>query len=192
MTSPDRAPDTTMSDAGSADRYEAAKAAFSGIAMPVVVLAAEHGGERSCATGTVMYVSLAPPEVAVAMHPGSRTTGLIRAARELSISILGADQAEVAVRAGRSGGGSDKFATAGIEVVEPPTGFTAPGVSGSIEVLWGRVTAELETGDHVVIMARVDHHMSLDPSRQPLLRLGRRYVATGEPVTEAGTDRYPL
>jgi flavin reductase (DIM6/NTAB) family NADH-FMN oxidoreductase RutF len=194
MTSPDAVPGVPGSsepDAG-ASRYEAARAAFSGVAMPVVILGAAHAGERSCATGTVMYVSLAPPEVAVAMHPGSRTTGLIRAAGELSISILGADQAELAVRAGRSSGGPDKFVAAGIEVLEPPPGFAAPGVIGSIDVLWCRVTAELETGDHIVIIARVDQHLSLDPSRRPLLRLGRRYVATGDPVIEADTDKYPV
>lgn len=139
-----------------------------------------------------MYVSLAAPAIAVALHPGSRTTALLRAAGEFSVSILGTDQLDVAIRAGRSATGPDKLVATGIAALEPPAGFAAPAIAGSIDVLWCRVTEELETGDHMVVIATVEHHVSLDRSRTPLLRLARRYVAAGPPLVDAATDNYPL
>ena len=174
------------------DRYAPATAALSSIAMPVVVVGAAEGGERSCATGTVMYTSLVPPEVAIALHPGSRTCGLVRAAGEFSISILGEDQRDVADRAGRSAPGPDKLAATGIEPVEAPSGFAAPGVAGSIAVLWCRVTREVETGDHVLVIGRVEEHRSLGSTAVPLLRTARRYAALGGWRSDATDDRYPL
>ena len=109
------------------DRYAAAKLILSRIAHPVAIIGAAHGGERSCATGTVMYVSHVPPMVAIAEHPGSRTTRLIQASREFSVSLLHDSQQELAVAAGKSGEGPDKFAALKIPVVEQ-SGFASPGL----------------------------------------------------------------
>ena len=53
-----------------------------------MIIGAAHGGERSCATGTTMYVSHAPPMLAIAVHPGSRTTRFIPGSGEFSVSLL--------------------------------------------------------------------------------------------------------
>jgi flavin reductase (DIM6/NTAB) family NADH-FMN oxidoreductase RutF len=173
-------------------RFGPATAALSPIAMPVVVVAAAKGPVRSCATATVMYTSLVPPEVAVALHPGSRTSGLIRETGELSVSILSADQLEIAARAGRSAAGEDKLAATGIPAAEAPAGFGAPGVAGSIAILWCRVIQEIETGDHVLIVARVDAHATHGPPGSQLLRAERRYVALGEWLSDESPEKYPL
>lgn len=171
--------------------YGPATAALSPIAMPVVVVGAADGQKRSCATATVMYTSLVPPQVAIALHPGSKTLAILRATGEFSVSILGTDQVEVAAQAGRSAPGRDKFAATGIPALAPPAGFGAPGVAGSVAVLWCRVTREVETGDHVLVIASVDAHASPGSSAGPLLRTSRRYASLGGWLSDA-EEKYPL
>lgn len=179
--------------------------ALSRIAMPVVVVAAAHDGARSCATATVMYVSLSPVMVAVAMHAGSRTTALVQASGELSVSILASDQLETAVAAGRGATGPDKLAELGLEVVPPPAGFAAPGLAGALSILWCRVNELRPTGDHLVVLATVEaaepalgrtgpRTGSAPPGADatPLIRYERRYAALGAPILDDATDRYPV
>ncbi|MGH2490775.1 MAG: flavin reductase, partial [Candidatus Limnocylindria bacterium] len=71
-----------------ADPYAVARLVLSRIAHPVAIIGAAHGGERSCGTGTLMYVSLSPAMVAIAEHHGSRTARLIRESGQFSVSLL--------------------------------------------------------------------------------------------------------
>jgi flavin reductase (DIM6/NTAB) family NADH-FMN oxidoreductase RutF len=160
--------------------------------MPVAVIGAGDGIDRSCATGTLMYVSLVPPQVAIALHPGSRTCALIRATGEFSASILSTDQLGVAMKAGRSGRGQDKFTANGIPMLDPPVDFASPGVAESIAVLWCRVAREVETGDHVLVIGTVVHHVTLDETGRQLLRVARRYAALGASLSEEAPEGYPL
>lgn len=171
-----------------ADRFRLATAAFSEIAMPVAVIGAAHGPNRSCATGTLMYVSLVPPQVAIALHHASRTFALIREAGEFSASLLSSSQVEVARAAGRPGLGPDKFAAAGIPVLDAPSGFTAPAVDGSVAVIWCRVERQIETGDHVLIVGSVGHHVTLDAAGPQLLRVSRRYATLGPELGDEERD----
>src|SRR5207245_4432047 len=136
------------------DRYAAAKTVLSRIAHPVAIIGAANGAERSCSTGTVMYVSHSPAMVAIAQHPGSRTTRLIQASREFSVSLLHDAQQELAMAAGRSADGADKFAALKIPAREQPD-FKAPAVDGSIAMLWCRVLAERPNGGHIIVMGGV-------------------------------------
>lgn len=156
--------------------------------MPVAVIGAADGIDRSCATGTLMYVSLVPPQVAITLHPGSRTFALIRATGEFSASLLSTHQLDVATEAGRPGRGRDKFAATGIPVLDAPAGFAAPGVAGSIAVLWCHVKAQVETGDHVLMVGVVAHHVTLDETGLQLLRVARRYAALGPWLSDQASD----
>ncbi len=171
--------------------YAAVTAALSSLAMPVVVIGAGHGPVRSCATGTAMYVSFVPPQVAVALHPGSTTCALVLASGEFSVSFLSTGQLDVAIRAGRSGPAGDKFNANDIPVAEPPDAFAAPAVGGSISAIWCRVAAEIPTGDHVLIVGTVGAHRPIEPGT-PLLRTERRYIAGGEALTDPAPEGYPL
>src|SRR5437868_11464842 len=104
------------------DRYAVARAALSRIPHGVAIIGAADGPERSCATGTAMYVSFEPPMVAIAEHPGSRTCALIRTSGSFSVSFLHASQQDIAERAGRSAAGPDKFATLDVPPLEAPDG----------------------------------------------------------------------
>ena len=83
------------------DRYALARLLLSRIAHPVAIIGATHGGERSCATGTTMYVSFSPPMLAIAAFSGSRTTRLIQESGEFSVSLLHESQQPLASAAGK-------------------------------------------------------------------------------------------
>lgn len=173
------------------DRYEVARRVLSRIAHPVAIVGAARGDERSCGTGTTMYVSLAPAMIAVAQYTGSRTTRLIRESGELSVSLLHDAQQDLATAAGRSAEGPDKFATLGIATVDPPAGFHAPGVADSIAVLWCRVADTVATGDHLLFVAGVVAHQVSDRRSDPLLRYARRYARIGPSTSDESPEGYP-
>lgn len=175
------------------DPFALAKAALSQLPHPVCVIGAAAASERSCATGTAMYVSLSPAQVAVALHPGSATAKLIQRSGEFSVSILTREQQTFAAAAGRSGpAGQDKLRALGIPEAPPPPGVAGvPGVSGSIAVLWCRVVHRLPTGDHTLIVGDVIAHQ-VDPSKvDALLRFRRRYWDIGRATSDESPEGYP-
>ena len=173
------------------DRYALAKAALSQIPHPVAIIGAAHEGERSCATGTTMYVSLAPALVAIAEHPGSRTARLIAASGEFSVSLLHSSQQELATAAGRSAPGPDKFAALRIPVLEPPAGCAAPAVADSIAVLWCKVRSSQTTGDHTLLVGEVVAHAGDPEKMDALLRFRRRYWDIGHWTSDESPEGYP-
>ncbi|MBA3475871.1 MAG: flavin reductase [Actinobacteria bacterium] len=174
-----------------ADRYAVAKAALSQIPHAVAIIGAADGTERSCATGTCMYVSLRPPQVAIAEHPGSRTAKLVQASREFSVSLLHSSQQDVAMAAGRSAPGPDKFASLRITAQDAPDGLTAPAVAGSIAILWCRVVDERVTGDHILFVGEVAAHRVDLAKGDALLRYRRRYTHVGHWTSDVAPEGYP-
>src|SRR5258706_2405387 len=98
------------------DIYAIAMLVLSRIAHPVCITAAAHGGERSCGTSTLMYVSHSPAMIAIAEHPGARTSRLIPDSREFSVSLLHDSHKALAPAAGKSAPGPDRFTTLPIPV----------------------------------------------------------------------------
>jgi flavin reductase (DIM6/NTAB) family NADH-FMN oxidoreductase RutF len=178
--------------ANEGDRYEIARAALSRIPHGVAIIGAADGAERSCATGTAMYVSFSPPMIAIAEHPGSRTCKLIQRSGAFSVSFLHASQQDIAERAGHSAEGPDKFAALKIKPVEaPPDAGGAPGVAGSIAVLWCVVREMRETGDHLLFTADLVAH-EVDPAKiDALLRFRRRYAHIGHETSVEAPEGYP-
>lgn len=174
------------------DRNAVAREALSRIPHGVAIIGAADGPERSCATGTAMYVSFVPPMVAIAEHPGSRTCKLIQKAGAFSVSVLHASQQDIAERAGSSADGPDKFAALKIRPLEAPPGAGgAPGVAGSIAVLWCAVRDSRESGDHVLFTGEVVAH-EVDPAKiDALLRFRRRYAHIGHETSVEAPEGYP-
>jgi flavin reductase (DIM6/NTAB) family NADH-FMN oxidoreductase RutF len=173
------------------DRYRVAREALAEIPLAVVLVGAADGEVRSCATATAMYVSFSPPRMAIALHPGSRTCAAVEASGEFSISVLHADQVEIATLAGKSVQGSDKWAALGLPVEPPPEGSTAPGLAGASAVIWCRVVERLAIGDHTLFVGDVDAYRSEEGSVVPLVRYRRRYAALGEALSEPAPEGYP-
>ena len=173
------------------ERYEVARRVLSRIAHPVTIVAAANDTERACATGTVMYVSLAPAMVAIAEHVGSKTSRVIRETGEFSVSLLHDAQQDIASAAGHSAPGNDKFAALKIPTIEPPAGFRAPGVAGSLAVLWCTIVNTVETGDHILVVGDVREFHIEDRRWDPLLRYARRYFRIGHSTSEESPEGYP-
>jgi len=170
---------------------EAAGEALKQLPLAVVVVAAADDGERSCSTATASYVSLEPPLLVVPLAAGSRTGALARSSGEFSVSVLTADQAELAVRAAAPSSG-DKFADQGIAVLEPPAGSAAPGVAGSLATFWCELEAASEAGRAVLAVGRVRNAVFAVDGPGPLLRYERRYRALGEQIDVEVEAAYPL
>jgi flavin reductase (DIM6/NTAB) family NADH-FMN oxidoreductase RutF len=172
------------------DRYAVARTVLAELPCPVVVIAAAADGERSCATGTAMYVSFVPPALVIAVHPGSRTCRLIEASGEFSVSLLAEDQVQAAEVAGRSSATADKLATLGLGVVESPASV-APGAADAPMTVWCTVTHRHVAGDHVLFVGTIiDHRRDVEPAA-PLLRHRRRYVRRGDWLTDDVPGGYP-
>jgi flavin reductase (DIM6/NTAB) family NADH-FMN oxidoreductase RutF len=175
------------------DRYAAARQALSGIPLAVVIVGAGRGTDRSCATGTAMYVSFSPAQLAIALHPGSRTCALVESHARFSISVLADDQVDLAVRAGHSGGDRDKFAALDIPVVDGPDG--TPAVAGAPARLWCRVVGQHPVGDHLLFIGEVEAYDRSgldDPAGRPaLVRHRRRYASIGEWLSDEAPEGYP-
>ncbi|HKW78535.1 MAG TPA: flavin reductase family protein [Candidatus Limnocylindria bacterium] len=175
----------------SSDRYAVARTVLSRIAHAVAIVGAAKGDERGCGTGTAMYVSLDPAMIAIAEHTGSRTTRLIQETGEFSVSLLHDSQQDLAVAAGRSAAGPDKFATLKIRTVEAPAGLHAPGVAGAVAILWCKVVNTVETGDHLLFVGEIVQHQVDERRWDPLLRYGRRYFRLGHWTSDESPEGYP-
>jgi flavin reductase (DIM6/NTAB) family NADH-FMN oxidoreductase RutF len=162
------------------------------LAMPVVVVSAQQGDEVSCATSTAMYVGLDPVLLVVSLRPESRTCRLALGSGEVSLSLLGADQADIADRAARRSSSPDKLADLDIPRQPPPDGHQAPGVEGAQAVVWGTVVDSRPVGDQVEILVQAaDFRLGADGG-SPLLRQQRQYFRLGEPAAPATAGGYPL
>ena len=170
------------------DRFAVAREALSRIPLAVTIIGAADGSERACGTGTAMYVSLDPPMLAIAWHPGSRTCRLIQKSGAFSVSMLHASQQDIAERAGRPADGLDKFAALKVPPLEAPPGAGgAPGVAGSIAVLWCKVRDSRVSGDHILFTGEVVAHQ-VDPAKiDALLRFRRRYARIGHDTSPEAT-----
>jgi flavin reductase (DIM6/NTAB) family NADH-FMN oxidoreductase RutF len=159
--------------------------ALASLPLPVAVVAAASNGARSCSTGTLTYVSYAPPLVATPLAKPSRTLALLQERSAFSISLLADDQAELAVCAAQPSDG-DKFAEQSIPVLEDDV---APAVAGAALVLWCTLESTSDAGSHLLCVGRVER--SHRGEREPLLRFDRRYRVLGGTVAVAEA-RYPL
>ncbi|MDE3112606.1 MAG: flavin reductase family protein [Chloroflexota bacterium] len=184
---------TVSPDVDESERFALAKAALSQLPHCVVVVGAAADGERSCATATAMYVSLAPAQIAVALFPGSHTAKLVERSGELSVSVLTPAQQGVAAAAGRSApSGQDKFTALRIPVLDAPAGASAPAVAGSLAVLWCRVVRRIPTGDHVLHVGEVVAHRTGAAEADALLRFRRRYLGVGRWTSDESPEGYPV
>jgi flavin reductase (DIM6/NTAB) family NADH-FMN oxidoreductase RutF len=163
------------------------------LAMPVVIVAAEHDGRRSCSTATAMYASLDPVTLVVSLARHSTTQALVDASGRFSVSVLATHQVELALSAGRRSEGDDKFAAFGIPVDEPEPPFVVPSVAGA-EVSWCcRVTGGVPVGDHAVVVGEmIALRGDPDGNRAPLLRHDRLYTGLGEALAVQDRGGYPL
>ena len=137
-------------------------------ASGITIVAAESGGRRYGMTCTSFAsVSLDPPLILVCLERDSHTLEAVGTTGRFAVSVLGADQEELA-RA---------FSTPGEkpfdEVAHHPAPNSAPVIDDAVAWLSCEVEKNLEAGDHHVVIARVDACGEADGD--PLLYFDRNY-----------------
>jgi len=149
---------------------------MAGLASGVcVVTTAADGVPAGLTTTAVMSVSLDPPLVAVGVGRSSRTLGPLRVARRFAVHVLPHDREEVAtVFASKA---PDKFA--GL-TVRPGAGDVPVLADDARHVLECETWAEVEAGDHVLLVGRVVRvHAAEADDRRALVHFDRRFHEVG-------------
>lgn len=114
----------------------------------------DDGGAHAMTVSWVTQVSFEPPMIAVAVESDSRSLPLLRRRRAFALSVLPTGSRQLAGKLGRSSAYvPDKLA--GI-AHHPAPASGAPVLDDATGWLDCRVTAELPSGDHVLIVAEVE------------------------------------
>jgi flavin reductase (DIM6/NTAB) family NADH-FMN oxidoreductase RutF len=151
------------------DRGAEQRALFRRWPTGVSVVVAEAGGRRAGLTvNSLVSLSLDPPLIGISLALSASLYEVLREAREWSVSMLGADQADVA----------QHFALSipplilwdGVAVREDDPRL----LDGAVGWLHARTVAEVPAGDHTVFVGEV---VSLEqgPGRGALVYLHRDY-----------------
>lgn len=159
------------------------------MAMPVVVVGSSTNLERSCATGTMSYVSLRPPMISTSLSHTSRTYQLAHESKVFSASLLRIDQSEVAITAARRPTTTDKFSELNFAVQE---WSNVPALADCGTVMWCALEQEHEVGDYVLCVGRILKVDAGATEEDPLLRFAGHYHAMGRRLETANETPYPL
>ncbi len=137
----------------------------------VSVVTVDREGERLGLTvASLVPVALEPPLVAISIARQAALHELLRAVGGFGVSLLGADQVELAQHFAR---GVPPIALwHGIEVLE---GSRAPLLAGAVGWLECGLQAEHEAGDHTLFVGRVER-AEQGVEGPPLLRLDGGYM----------------
>ena len=133
-----------------------------------IVGAATPHGPRGFTCQSFGSLSLDPLLVTFAASHGGETWRRVRDAERVAVSVLGADQTEVARR----------FSTSGAERFSVTAWHAAPGgsplVDGAIAYFEGRFSAVTSHGDHDVAVLEVDWIEA--PGGEPLIYFRRTFT----------------
>jgi flavin reductase (DIM6/NTAB) family NADH-FMN oxidoreductase RutF len=132
------------------------------------VCALDGGAPVGMAASAFTGVSLDPPLVSVCVQNTSTTWPRLRELPRLGISVLGQDQHDAAGQLAAQG--VDRFA--GLEWTATPGGGLL--VHGSVAWLECSVHAEVEAGDHAVVLLAV-HGIRAESHGAPLVFHGSRF-----------------
>jgi flavin reductase (DIM6/NTAB) family NADH-FMN oxidoreductase RutF len=111
-----------------------------------VVATAAEGVLHGCTVSAFTSVSVTPPLVLVCLDRRSRTCAAVGSAGRFSVNVLGDGQVGVAVRFATPGLG-DRFAAVPYRLEHD-----VPVLSGGSFYMVCTVSAELDAGDHVVVL----------------------------------------
>ncbi|NJP65955.1 flavin reductase [Streptomyces spiramenti] len=149
-----------------ADDRETLRAAFGAFATGVTVVTVGGPQPRGMTANSFTSVSLDPPLVLVCVGREAVMNGLIDRSPSFAVSVLAADQRDVAVHfADRARpDGAEQFA--GVPLVRSRY-VDAPLIAGAVAHFACESWRHYDGGDHVVHLGRV-LEMSVDPDRDSL------------------------
>jgi flavin reductase (DIM6/NTAB) family NADH-FMN oxidoreductase RutF len=149
----------------------------SGVAIVTTVTG--DGTPRGLTTTAVCSVSADPPTILVCVDLASRTLRALQERRGFVVNFVGQGRSELCLLFASKE--EDKFA----RVAWRPTGAGLPLLHADV-LAWAECTTvhELQVGDHVVLVARVDDG-GVQPELEPPLLYYRRSWGVWSPVHEA-------
>jgi len=153
-----------------ADDPTLVRAAFGRFPSGVAALAARVNGENvgMVASSFSVGVSFAPPLVMFSVQNSSTTWPKLREAREIGISVLGGNHAEVCLQlASRS---RDRFEGLDTHVTEDQAIL----VHDSTMWLQTHILSETPAGDHHIVLLEVTH-LSVEHTIEPLIYQAQRF-----------------
>ena len=148
----------------------------------VIAIARDSKGKYNPITlGWTMIVSHEPPMMAVSIGKTRHSLSAFRHAREFVIAFPSEHQQDEAMLFGtRSGRDMDKLAAAGCCVV-PASKIDSVLLADAVANFECRLSAELETGDHVVFVGEIiGSHLNGEPLNR-LYTVGKGYKMAGLP-----------
>jgi flavin reductase ActVB len=148
----------------------------SGVA--IVTTLTEDGAPRGLTTTAVCSVSADPPTIVVCVDLASRTLAALRASRRFAANFIGEGRSELCLLFASKA--EDKFAG----VAWRPTGSGMPILADDV-LAWADCATEheLEVGDHVLLVARVESG-GVQPELEPPLMYYRRSWGVWTPAHE--------
>jgi flavin reductase (DIM6/NTAB) family NADH-FMN oxidoreductase RutF len=143
-----------------------------GIAL---VTAAPDGEPDAMVVNSLSSVSLEPPLLSFCPSRRSLTWSRMRRARRFGVNVLGRQHEEFAIRA--TPVGADRFA--GLEWEIGPGGV--PLLTDALTTLECEIVAEHPTGDHWIVVGRVDA-LRISPIQDPLVFFAGAFGAVEVPT----------
>jgi len=161
---------------------EAFKAAMRVLAAGVVMVTARQGGELYGLTvSACMSITVSPPQVLISLAQTASCLPAILETRRFGLSILRAEQKELAELGAVPGGPKRVQAFS-----ETPDGRVAT-LAGALAHLECSVAQEFRASDHVLIIGNVEHAFTAEGELDepgPLLYFDRTFYSLGDPVEE--------
>ena len=144
--------------------------ALGGFASGITIITTHDGeGPVGVTCQSFFSVSVDPPLVAFSLGRGSRSLAALRASGEVAVNFLSDAQEHLSAQFARSG--ADKWQGVTWHPAEVNGAPTLDGVPGWVA---GRIEQEIEAGDHLIFLVRVQE-LHTDTARDPLLYSRGRY-----------------
>lgn len=137
--------------------------------VTIVTSVNEAGRAVGFTANSFTSLSLEPPQLLVCVAHSASSLPAIRSHRRFGVSVLAQGQREVAERFSKRG--VDRFAVG--DWVEAESGVLL--LEGACAHFACMLDVEVESGDHVILVGRIDSFRAA-PERQPLLYLRGRYA----------------
>ncbi|MCS6987402.1 MAG: flavin reductase family protein [Sphingomonadaceae bacterium] len=149
--------------------------------VTIVTSADAEGRPVGFTANSFTSVSLDPPQLLVCVAKTASSLPAIRAHRLFGVSVLADSQRALAERFARRG--VDRFAAG--HWVEAESGVLL--LEGACAHFACRLDLEVDSGDHVILVGRIDSFRAA-PDREPLLYLRGRYVRAEAGARSATTS----
>jgi flavin reductase (DIM6/NTAB) family NADH-FMN oxidoreductase RutF len=151
----------------------------------LITCAGKNGRPNAIAIAWLTPVSINPPLLAFAIRPQRYSYELLQENPAFVVNAVAYERAVEVLFCGRcSGRNVDKFATAGLTVVDAQA-VNAPAIGEALAHVECEMEAEYPAGDHVIVVGRV-----AASAEEGALVEGWRDLVTAPPLFHLGGDRF--